>query len=557
MKEKNTSKLRVLGFFLGFAVIYFILLAVINHVNWDNIYIFTKRPAVVETTPKKAEVAKAEVTKPQSKLQLRLEAIRRETAEALALHHRLLEKFSQIDQQNWLDYAPTEYAKTKAFINLISTYSPARLRLVSKDIRAITLKMKLTEKRVAKLVKEGAPKKIAEKGKTVGPKDKPVAEKKEIVVKEKPKPKYTPEQLELIKKIAATKTVNSVKKKQKAPAIFMRTTRNYFNLLQKIKLYKGDSFASAYRRLFRYLETAPEYQLSPKQDQQIASIKNKAEELKERAGEIAYNLIGLTPVEKVKPVPTNMPASYLNAAKLQQNQAEKAGYPLEVENLYGMRFRFIPAGTFIMGSPQKETDRKGDEKLHKVVISKPFYMQTTEISVNHFRIINDKNDSVAKSKVSWKEAINFCKKLNLKENMPTDLYSLPSEAMWEYACRAGSTEATYLPDLDKIAVFGNAFSGKVEKRGRKLPNAWGIYDMLGNVKELCLDRGKSTLFFSRPPKTYVDGIKDPLEEKGGSVVVRGGGWGSSKSKVRAASRELIHEESKEWDVGFRVIRLLP
>ena len=181
----------------------------------------------------------------------------------------------------------------------------------------------------------------------------------------------------------------------------------------------------------------------------------------------------------------------LEAQKFQKNAARAYGVPVEVTNKIGMRFSFIPAGTFVMGSPEDEPHRKEDEKQHVVKIATPFYLGMTEVTqAQYWKIAGQKpshhqnlpNNPV--EMVTWDNANDFCKKLSELDGKRS--YSLPSAEQWEYACRAGTLGATYGP-LDKIGWYTSNSIGKTNPVGLLAPNAWGLYDCLGNVWEWCDD----------------------------------------------------------------------
>jgi len=242
------------------------------------------------------------------------------------------------------------------------------------------------------------------------------------------------------------------------------------------------------------------------------------------------------------------------------------------ENRLGMTFVLIPAGTFIMGSPIEEAHRDISEVQHPVTISEPFYLQRTEVTVDQWRSIMGRRWLARKRgtgdmpvvRVSWHDCHKFIRKLN---RLTGEQYRLPTEAQWEYAARAGSSTAYFWGNkIDcSRAMYANnprkhddcvgAFSRAGKKSGQPAPvesfapNAWGLYDMHGNVWEWCVD-----LFDSYEAVSTVD----PCEtESGRDRVRRGGSWFSSGPACRSANRAYAHPMSRLQNTGFRLVMVLP
>jgi len=231
-----------------------------------------------------------------------------------------------------------------------------------------------------------------------------------------------------------------------------------------------------------------------------------------------------------------------------------------------MEFVRIPAGSFYMGSPSTEEGRDEDESpAHKVRITKPFYMGKYEVTQAQWKAVMGTTVHQQRAKavipwnlkgegpehpmyyVSWEEAVKFCKKLGRK-------FRLPTEAEWEYACRAGSRTRFHYGDdpnyseLDQYAWYYGKSDNKTHPVGQKKPNAWGLYDMHGNVKEWCSDR--YAVLGGYKVSENVDDAKLPSKYFG--HVIRGGNWLWKPEKCRSASRSGSMDIRSDW-IGFRVV----
>ena len=244
-------------------------------------------------------------------------------------------------------------------------------------------------------------------------------------------------------------------------------------------------------------------------------------------------------------------------------------------NSLGMEFALIPAGTFTMGSPSDEPGRERNEVVHTAKISRPFYMQATEVTVKQWRGIMGKrffgrkkgSDNMPVVRVSWQDCIKFIKKLNARND---GVYRLPTEAEWEYACRAGNTSAygignsidcnnaMYANNTLKTADCVNA----VKSKGLPLdqpapvksyaPNALGLYDMQGNVWEWCED-GYHPYKPDVAVKSRAQG-GTPSIETGTDKVRRGGSWYGIRGRCRCANRNYSHFANRYQTTGFRLVR---
>ncbi len=233
-------------------------------------------------------------------------------------------------------------------------------------------------------------------------------------------------------------------------------------------------------------------------------------------------------------------------------------------NTIGMKFVLIPAGTFTMGSPPDEKERDSDEKQHLVTLRKSFYMQTTEVTQYQWKKAMGKNPShftncgenCPLEMVSWNDVQRFIGKLNQIED--TDKYRLPTEAEWEYACRAGTTTAFYTGNC--ISVNQANYNGQQPYKscpkgnyrrnpaviGAFPPNQWGLYLMHGNVWEWCQD------WHGEYPSHHVADPEGP--SSGDTRVLRGGSWFSPARDLRSACRGRYAPVSRDDDIGFRLVR---
>jgi formylglycine-generating enzyme required for sulfatase activity len=229
---------------------------------------------------------------------------------------------------------------------------------------------------------------------------------------------------------------------------------------------------------------------------------------------------------------------------------ETAGENVFTSPKLGAKFVLIPAGTFTMGSPESELGRGADETQHQVKISWSFYLQTTEVTQGQWKRVMGSNpsyfgncDNCPVEQVSWNDVQKFISKLNAREG--TDKYRLPTEDEWEYAARAGSQSDRY-GDIDDIAWYDTNSGNKTHTVGQKLPNAWGLYDMLGNVWEWVEDRYED----------YQAGsLTDPVGPSSGvNRVRRGGSWFDSAKSCRMAARLKHPPEYGDLSLGFRLAR---
>jgi len=233
----------------------------------------------------------------------------------------------------------------------------------------------------------------------------------------------------------------------------------------------------------------------------------------------------------------------LKATEIESNSNYSKKYSKSFTNSLGMKFVLIPAGSFMMGSPENEKDRLYSEKQHHVTLTKDYYIQTTAITQGQWKsVMGSKNIWKALMgfgppinlgdnrpvELTWYDVQRFIEKLNQKEN--TTIYRLPTEAEWEYAARAGTTTRFFWGnEADSTrANYGHVIMGTTKAVMSYPPNAWGLYDMHGNVWEWCQDyyvvySGRSEIDPSGP-------------RSGGLRVLRGGDCYSDAGACRSASR---------------------
>ena len=226
---------------------------------------------------------------------------------------------------------------------------------------------------------------------------------------------------------------------------------------------------------------------------------------------------------------------------------------VQIGEKVSMRLALIPAGKFTVGSLDGEKDRHSVEgPQRRVTISHPFYMSVYEVTQEQYEQVMGTNPSEFKGAqnpvecVSWGDAVEFCRRLSQKTGKTI---RLPTEAEWEYACRAGSkTRFSYGDDDEKLgdyAWYHINSENKTHPVGQKKPNAWGLYDMHGNVLEWCAD------WFAH---SYVNAKnQDPQGPDSGTVrVLRGGYWDYYAMDCRSAYRGRIAPGYRHHSIGFRV-----
>ncbi len=286
-------------------------------------------------------------------------------------------------------------------------------------------------------------------------------------------------------------------------------------------------------------------------------------------------------IEELKSALKSAPP-WAKVAPEQIAEAKKHGVPVAFENELGMRFVLIPAGKFLMGSPKDEEHRDTDEFLHEVTIPQPFYAQITEATKGQFRQFDDwyQSDEMRAllrrppphdgedhpAQVGHLGGRHFAAWLTLRDKARA--YRLPTEEEWEYACRAGTKTAHWWGKSGRDVWRHANTRGPSDRHdghsglapvAQYTPNAWGLYDMLGNVSEAC-----SVLY--RPYPGADDEARerhdDLMRRFGGYAVVRGGSWHDAAMFTRSAFRFARRAQGGYrrvfgGGVGFRLVSPLP
>jgi formylglycine-generating enzyme required for sulfatase activity len=305
--------------------------------------------------------------------------------------------------------------------------------------------------------------------------------------------------------------------------------------------------------------------------------------------EVHFDFEGHTPPSAVAPFDEK------KAKEHQEGWAKHLGAPWVQTNSIGMKLVLIPPGEFDMGSPKELIDEElrlhrddkwymdhlnwyidplpGEGPRHRVRITKPFWLGATVVTQEEYQRVMGSNPSKFQGDpkrpvecVSWNEAVEFCRRLS---ELPGEKaakrryqYQLPTEAQWEYACRAGnpgrwcfSAQPNPSPGASEETLLGeyawfnqNSGDGQTHPVGQKLPNAWGLYDMHGNVWEWCQDWYDGGYYANSP-------TDDPAGPSGGSYRVRrGGSYGFAAGYCRSAHRFKLDPRYGEPPLGLRVSR---
>ncbi len=225
--------------------------------------------------------------------------------------------------------------------------------------------------------------------------------------------------------------------------------------------------------------------------------------------------------------------------------------PSPTRNSLGMTMVPVPSGRFTMGSPPGARMRQEEERPHDVTLTKAFRISATEVTRGQWAALmpataaSTTGEDLPVASVSWAEAREFCRRLSQKERTP---YRLPTEAEWEYACRAGETAGATA--LDAMAWYADNSDGAAHAVATRRPNAWGLYDMLGNVAEWTAD--VYAPYAPGSPQT------DPTGPRAGTTrVLRGGSWRSFPPALRCEARTGSPESYQLPHLGFRVVSVQP
>ena len=283
-------------------------------------------------------------------------------------------------------------------------------------------------------------------------------------------------------------------------------------------------------------------------------------------------LLGCNSVQMDKPVSS---VESISTPKIK----EEKNLTIPLSEKVSLDMIWIEPGSFMMGSPVGELGRDDGETQHRVTLTKGYWLGKYEVTQEQYKAIMGNNpskfvgDNLPVEQVSWDDAMEFCRKLTdrLGDTLPKGYKcSLPTEAQWEYACRAGTTsslnsgknvtsaemgEKGVCDNLDEVGWYwmnggmknwngGNNPSTCTHPGGMKKPNAWGLYDMHGNVCEWCLD---APIFYT---SSLVTDPKGP--STGAHRVCRGGSWYDVPRYCRSASRNCHAPGYRDFSLGFRL-----
>jgi formylglycine-generating enzyme required for sulfatase activity len=255
-------------------------------------------------------------------------------------------------------------------------------------------------------------------------------------------------------------------------------------------------------------------------------------------------------IERVHALPTFLAA--LLFLLLGSGAAQVAKVSSAAPGIASMEFVRIPAGEFQMGCSPGDTDCDADEKpAHRVRITKAFELGKYEVTQAQWEAVMEKDLSSFKGAdrpvemASLIDVQEFLKRVN--GGLDGYRYRLPTEAEWEYAARAGTT-GKHAGPVDAVAWYGRNSGDQTHPVGQKQANAWGLYDMQGNVWEWCQDRYNENYYQVSPADDPPGPASAPYQ------VVRGGSWSSNASRVRVSRRDSVANDFWINDLGFRCVR---
>jgi formylglycine-generating enzyme required for sulfatase activity len=234
------------------------------------------------------------------------------------------------------------------------------------------------------------------------------------------------------------------------------------------------------------------------------------------------------------------------------SQAQRDALPQHITNSIGVKLNLIQAGSFTMGYDGDDA-WDHEQPVHKVTITKDYYIGVYEVTQAQYEAIQGENPSQFKGdkrpvdSVTWREATEFCRRLSEKEGIT---YRLPTEAEWEYACRAGTATAYYWGNIEELADtfawYKDNSDNQTHPVGQKRANAWGLYDMAGNVEEWAYDRFCA---FTRRAQTDPRG---PVLGRN-SRPLRGGSFFYTPDYLRSSVRHPNSTTDRDPRFGFRVV----
>ncbi len=291
---------------------------------------------------------------------------------------------------------------------------------------------------------------------------------------------------------------------------------------------------------------------------QIADLEKRMEELKTKVVDLEKRIedkeAQITEIDKqIEELKTKV-------ADLEELLEKRRHEPFR--NTVGIWMVPIIDGHFQMGSPPGELDRQADEVRHLVHLTKPFYLAVHEVTRQQYeevmqgrpwegKVDNDEADSDSPATcMTWSEAVDFCEKMTELENIPGVRYHLPTEAQWEYACRAGTATPFWFglaaPEFGGLSEWLGPGDDNPQPVGRKRENQWGLFDMHGNVDEWCQD------WYG--PLDNQEAVNPTGPGMGTERVVRGGTIFTSPGNARSARRHPSMDIDARASRGFRVAR---